>query len=64
MPDIKFEIKDKPRCQFCHPETCPCPDYELYVNDEYWMNGNRDYLESMIEKIEQLIDTISNLQKG
>lgn len=52
---MKFEIKPT-RCD-CHPETCCCPDYTLFIDGKRLVrDSNKDNLEQIVKIGETVIE--------
>lgn len=50
---MNLTIESTSRCQYCHPETCNCPDYVLKLGDADIASGNRDKLDTIKKALEQ-----------
>jgi hypothetical protein len=49
---MKLEIVPHSRCEYCHPETCACPDYVLKLNGKTISSGYREDMESVKKTIQ------------
>jgi hypothetical protein len=47
----RIEVEPMPRCAFCNPETCGCPDYRVTVNGDSWNSGDLEYCALFAEKV-------------
>lgn len=52
---IKLNIEATDRCQYCHPETCNCPDYRLMLDGESIASGDYERLKKVKGIVEQAL---------
>jgi hypothetical protein len=50
---MKLVIEQFKGCGICHPETCSCPDYLMTLDGKIISQGDREYLESIKNRLEQ-----------
>lgn len=50
---MNLTIESTSRCQYCHPETCNCPDYVLKLGDITISSGDRSSLETVKQALGQ-----------